>query len=161
MTLFQTIQLIQGVAGKQPNVNTIVASGNLMDLNKENVTLKYGAFVPQQGTHIQSGDFITYNFNLFYADRLTDDYKNKIFVQSEGIQTLQNIINGLKEIDVLDVNASNINYQTFTERFAALCAGAWCNISISSAIDWCYEEYVEALLGEFSYDFSFDFLVRK
>lgn len=160
MTLFETNNIINAIAGKQPNVNTIVASGNIYDLNKDNVTLKYGAFCAQQRQHSQNGPFITYNYSLFYADRLTDDYKNKIIVQSEAITTLNNIINGLSQLDLIDVNTS-INYNTFSERFAAICGGAWVDVGITSTVDWCYDEFVTGLLGEFSYDFSFDFLVRK
>lgn len=160
MTLKETINTVNAVAAKQPNINTIVVSGNVFDLNQDNVTVKYSAFCLQQTNHTQTGDFIDYHFNMFYVDRLTTDRKNKIEVQSNAITNLQNIIRGLQQLDVIDTYDEEITYTTFTERFGAECAGAYCNLTISSTIDICYDELFE-FLGEFSSDFSDAFLIRN
>lgn len=162
MTLFENFCIINQIAVAEPNVNTIVNTGNVFDLNTDNTQVKYAAFCVQQGEHKQEGDFITYNFNLFYVDRLTDDSRNKLEIQSVAISTLQNIIRGLINIDLIDVG-TDVTYQTFTERFAAECAGAYCSLSVTSATPICYQEYVYrigTLLGDFNYDFSNDFFVK-
>lgn len=159
MKLLEVHNTINAMAAEQPNINTIVTTGNVFDLNTDNATVRYSAFCCQQEQHIQNGDFIDYHFTLFVIDRLTEDKKNKLEVQSTAIFTLQNIIRGLQQYDVLDTSDANITYTTFTERFAAECAGAYCNITISSAVDICYDEIL-GILGDFSDDFSNDFLVR-
>lgn len=162
MTLFETFKIINQVAVTEPNIHTIVNTGNVFDLNNDNAQVKYSAFCVQQQEHQQIGDYVTYRFNLFYVDRLTDDKRNKLEVQSTAISTLQNIIRGLIDIELIDVG-EEVTYQTFTERFSAECAGAYCSLSVTSATPICYEEYlynIEDLFGEFSYDYSDDFFVR-
>lgn len=162
MTLFEVFNVINKVAVQQPNINTIVNTGNIFDLNTENWQIKYGAFCVQQEEHIQDGDFITYSFNLFFVDRLTDDRRNKLMIQSNAITTLMNIVNGLRDIEILDTDA-NITYQVFTERFAAECAGAYCRINITSDIPYCYDEFinrVNMIIGDFNYDFSNDYFIK-
>ena len=40
MTLFETIRTINEVAAQEPNINTLVLSGNIFDLNTNNTTVK-------------------------------------------------------------------------------------------------------------------------
>lgn len=138
MTLLETIELINNIAKEQPNINTIVETGNVFDLNADNYTAKYSAFCCEQREHVQNGDFITYNFRLYVVDRLTDDKNNKIEVQSTAINILSNIVRGLYDMELIDTE-QNISYSVFTERFEAECAGAYCNVSVISAIDVCYD----------------------
>lgn len=143
MTLFETINLINQVAQSQPNINSIVKTGDVFDLNKDNFKQEYSAFCCQQNQHLQNGDFITYNFTLFYVDRLTDDSRNKIEIQSTGIITLGNIIRILQEQDLIFSNIDSITYQPFTQRFEAECAGVYCNIGIVSPVDVCVDSPIE------------------
>lgn len=162
MTLFEIFYLINKVAIANPNINTIVNTGNVYDLNTENYQIKYAGFCVQQGEHTQNGDFITYSFNLFYVDRLTDERRNKLEVQSNAITTLQNIINGLMQIELIDVN-SEITYQVFTERFTGLCAGAYCTLRVTTDTPYCYDEFINRIgfyIGDFNYDFSEDFFIK-
>lgn len=161
MTLLETINAINAVAGSQPNINTIVRSGNVFDLNTDNCTVRYSAFCLQQEPHVQEGNFIDYRFTLFYVDRLMGDRRNKLEIHSTGIRVLQNIIRGLQELDAVDTSDEQITYTTFTERFASECAGVYCSVRVSSTVEVCYDELVEGLMGEFSDAFSPDFLIRK
>ena len=162
MTLFEIFKIINKVAVSEPNVNTVVNTGNIFDLNTENWQVKYGAFCAQQEKHVQNGDFITYNFTLFYVDRLTDDKSNKLDVQSNAITTLMNVINGLKMIDLIDIDI-NVDYTTFTERFTASCAGAFCSLSVTSTSDICYDEFINRInfrIGDFNYDYSYAYFIK-
>ena len=164
MTLFEIINTINTIALYQPNINTIIKTGDVFDLNKDNFTKKYSAFCCTQNQHTEEGDYITYNFTLFYIDRLTDDYRNKTEIQSVGITTLHNIIQMLKDIEVLDSNTT-ITYQPFTERFEAECAGVYCTVGITTPIDVCadyYQERIVEILGDFNFDYTeTDFFVKK
>lgn len=159
MTLLEVTKLIEYIASRQPNVNTVVETENIYDLNADNYEVKYSAFCLQQQRHTSTIEgFITFNFYAYYIDRLTNDRENKIIIQSTGINILQNIINVLKErIWITDVNISE--YITFTEKFTAECAGAYCMISVtvpntSLCAQYDINEY------DFNEDFGADFWTK-
>lgn len=139
MTLNETIKYINDVAAKQPNINHIIESGNIYDLNTDG-KINYSAFCLTQQPHTEVEGFRTYNFYFFYVDRLLTDNSNKIAVQSAAIETLSNIINTLRGNFDLEIN-DNINYQTFTQRFASECAGAYTSVSITVPITICADTY--------------------
>ena len=131
--------MIEGIAEQQPNINTVVKSGDIYDLNTDG-TIKYSAFCLTQQIHTEVDGFRTYNFYMFYVDRLLSDGRNKIAVQSAAIETLSNIINTLKQTFEIEVG-ENINYQVFTQRFASECAGAYTSVSITVPISNCANNY--------------------
>ena len=61
-TLLETIDIIEGIAAAQPNINTIVESGDIYDLNTDHWNKQYAAFCVTQNTHRIDEDFITYRF---------------------------------------------------------------------------------------------------
>lgn len=139
MTLKQIIKYINDIAAKQPNINHIIESGNIYDLNTDG-KIKYSAFCLTQQVHTEVEGFRTYNFYFFYVDRLLTDNSNKIAVQSAAIETLSNIINTLRQTFEIEIN-DNINYQVFTQRFASECAGAYTSVSITVPITSCATDY--------------------
>lgn len=151
MTLLQVIRIIETAAASQPSVNMIVRD-NVLKLNSA-PGAKYGAFVWTQGQHGESTDldWRTWRFTLFYIDRVTRSRSNVTEIQSVGIETLSNVIRQLAEtFDVLDWT-----YDTFTQRFADECAGAWASVTFRAPLgDTCPEEYA---VGDFSDDFNADF----
>jgi len=148
MTLQETIKLLEYIAQLQPNINGVVESGDIFDLNKEEYEQKYSAFCVTQNTHQIGLDFTTYSFTLFYVDRLTLDKTNKIEVQSTAVQFFQNFIKTINDkVPELNINRGEIT--TFTERFSAECAGAWMRCDITTPnISLC--AYVKTKLGEFA-----------
>lgn len=87
----------------------------------------------------------SYNFTLFYTDRLVDNSDNKVSVQSTGINVLQQIINRLLQ-EYPMCEASNIDYTPFTEKFTDMCAGVFCDVVIDNPLEnttdevECYNE---------------------
>ena len=163
MTLFETINTINAVALSQPNINSVIKTGDVYDLNKDNFKQRYSAFCCTQNQHTQIGTNLTYNFTFIYVDRLTADGKNKVEIQSTGIITLGNIIRTLEELELLDAGET-ITYQPFTERFEAECAGVYCTIGITTAVDSCADEYQEqiaSLLGDVESDSSDEYFTYK
>lgn len=140
-TLKEIKVLIESIAEKQPNINTIVKSGDIYELN-ESGNIKYGAFCATQQPHTEQGGFRNYNFYLFVVDRLVSTSTNKIAVQSNAIEVLSNIVNTLKNNDELEIE-NTITYTTFTQRFASECAGAYCYVSISVPLNNCFTDYGE------------------
>lgn len=136
MILNDIIVRIQNIAAQQPNINSVVESGNIYDLNNEEWEQRYSAFVLAQRTHSPGVDFNTFNFTLYYVDRLTLDESNKNEVQATAIEVLSNIVRYIKNEDwLLDSNFGDAT--TFTQKFTAMTAGAWMDCSIIVAADLC------------------------
>lgn len=126
MTLRDTIAMIETVAAAQPAVNMVVRQ----DVYKLNScpAARYGAFAWTQEQHREAVDDYgpTFTFALFYVDRLTEDGSNMIDVQSTAVELLRNVIRTLA--GTLEV--TSWTYDTFTQRFADLCAGAFARVTI-------------------------------
>lgn len=151
MTLIETIKLIEHIASQQPNINSVVDSGDVFDLNNEEFQQKYSAFCVTQSTHTIGDQFNTYNFNLFYVDRLTFDKSNKIEIQSNGVEFFSNLLKTInKEWPTLMCEAGQVT--TFNQRFSAECAGAWMTFSVTTTPESLCEIVIEMheKLGEFA-----------
>lgn len=139
MNLLQTILTLERAAAAQPTVNTIVRN----DVFRLNAVpdVRYGVFAWLQGEHTSDAESqtVTFNFTLFYVDRLTEDKGNELEVQSVGIETLQNI---LRAVDGGQVWVQGYTFRTFNQRFADDCAGVFANVSLAVAKDdLCAEDY--------------------
>ena len=140
MTLYAIIDKLKMLALKHPNVNSAY-EGNIYDIMNANPEQKYASVVLTQQSHTQDDTYDHYGFNLFYVDRLVDNMDdNRVQIQSTGKSMLSNIIKAFCE--EFDAECENINYQTFTERFADECAGVYCTITIDMVKDiYCTEKY--------------------
>ena len=165
MTLYETIKTIEEVAKEQPNINNIVETGDIFDLNTEEFEQQYSAFCITQNTHVPQENFITFNFTLYYVDRLTSDKSNKLFVQSTACEILTNIVKTLHQtMYFLEVENSEIT--TFTQRFTAECAGAFITIGVTvpytNECAWVPGGGGTKILGEFDeHEFSTDFFLYR
>lgn len=152
MTLQQVIKAFEMVASQQPSVNMIVQN-DIFRLNSKS-DARYGVFGWTQGQHSSSADssFFTYSFTFFYVDRLKNDVSNQIEVQSVGIQTLDNILRKLEDLDIFV--SSSYSFQTFNQRFLDECAGVFCNVSLQVPVDsLCSESFADFLKTDFNDDF--------
>lgn len=86
-------------------------------------------------TNIQSSVSSTlYNFTLFYTDRLLESGDNRTNIQSTGINVIQQILNRLiQEYPTYEV--TNINFTPFTEKFADMCAGVFCDVTFEDPVE--------------------------
>lgn len=142
MTLLQTIQALELVASQQPGIHMIVEN-DIFRLNAVS-DARYGVFGWTQGQHSSSIDAstITYNFSLFYVDRLTSDKSNQVEIQSVGIETLDNILRMLDEMGIF-VDTS-YTFTTFNQRFLDECAGVFCNVALTTPLSFsCPEDFAE------------------
>lgn len=139
MTLAEIVKKVEGVASVQPSIKTIVPN-DVFKLNAM-ADVEYGVFAWTQGQHSSSLDnMITYQFTLFYVDRLRSDLSNQVEVQSVGVSTLGNIIKSLEEQQVFP--QASITFQTFNQRFLDECAGVFCNVAFDVPMDFvCAENY--------------------
>lgn len=126
LTLLGVIRRMEEVALAQPPVASVIEN-DVYRLN-ELPDAKYGVFAFTQGRHQASADgtLKRYAFTLMYVDRLTEDHGNELQVQSTGDFVLDNILRTLAE----EWEVSDWTTQTFTQRFADDCAGAYCEVLI-------------------------------
>lgn len=139
MTLKQLIYNILEIAKEKPNIRT-AKEGNVYDLNSM-PDVEYNVFWLTQGQHRVDEQEITYNFNMFYISRLTDDFGNKVDIHSDGIVELNNIINTI--VEELDCEVEYpLSFTTFNQRFSDECAGVFVsvNILVDNNLGNCYWE---------------------
>ena len=146
MTLFETYKAIETVANRHPNVNSVVD-----DFDKLNVeTAKYSAIVIQEDIHSRTDDWMTYNFILGYVDRMVDWRGDDVEIHSVAVSALNTIIDTLKKSNQF-ADVTSTNYNIFTKRFDAMCAGAYCSLSLSVPISNCTElESFDTLVKKFT-----------
>ena len=134
MTLLQLINTIKTIALAQPNIHSCV--DEFLSLN--DITAKYSAIILQQRNHQRNNDFISFNFYLGAADRLTEDKSNEIEVQSTAINTINNIVSKLED---LGFDTTMGSYNVFTERFLAESAGCYVELSINIPVGECEDDF--------------------
>lgn len=146
MTLFETYKAIEAVANRHPNVNSVVD-----DFDKLNVeTAKYSAIVIQEDIHSRTDDWMTYNFILGYVDRMVDWRGDDVEIHSVAVSALNTIIDTLKKSNQF-ADVTSTNYNIFTKRFDAMCAGAYCSLSLTVPISSCTElESFDTLVKRFT-----------
>ena len=140
MTLQELFNRLNEIALRQPNICEIIPTGNIYDLNSRR-DAKFGVFCATQGTHSYDAEnaLTSFNFILYYVDRLKDNEDNKIQIQSTAIETLKNIILTLQHTEDIDIAACDFN--VFTESFSQLCAGAYATVKINSFDEGCVENF--------------------
>lgn len=139
MTLMQVIKAIEAAAMRQPAVRMIVRN-DIFRLNGH-AAAEYGVFGWTQGQHSgsASGDLMSWRFTFFYVDRLTEDGSNVTEVQSVGIETLRNVLIGLRG---MGLEADTWTFDTFTQRFLDECAGVFCGVTLTAPVGWTCEDVV-------------------
>lgn len=140
MTLRDVVIAMEAAADAQPSVNLIVPN-DVRTLN----TIKdarYGVFAWTQANHradIENGVF-SFAFNLFYIDRLADGEGNRLMVQSEGVQTISNILRQMEE-DGIPV-AGEVTFTPFDYRFTDACTGVYASVTFEVEMETiCVNEY--------------------
>lgn len=138
-------------AMKQPSINMVVKS-DIFRLNTY-ADAKYGAFAWVQGQHSATADnnTISYQFTLYYVDRLKADKSNQTEVQSVGIDTLDNII---KNLDEKGLWVNSYTFQPFNQKFMDECAGVFARVTFNAPSGACAEDF-----ADYNDDFNDDFLI--
>ena len=124
----ELVKLIENISLHIPNINSFYI-GDVYEINSD-PTVKYSTVVMtnQESTFSTTDEQYTYNFVLFYIDRLTDDEKNRLDIQSHAIDALSNILEILN--NSYNCIIDNYRFEVFQERFADLCSGAFARVSI-------------------------------
>lgn len=131
------------------NANYLVKEafvGDVYDINsKEN---KFGCFVatPMKARKTTDGT-ITYNYILYYVDRLTKDESNIDFVQTDAVNLLSGLIKWLEDYGVQVEN--EYLFTMFRHQFDDWCAGAYVEVDLMVPDQGCGEnDFLNELKGE-------------
>ena len=131
MTLYEIISNLEQIALTQPNVRT-ADNGDIYDYMNANPSITYSVFFITHTNSRADEEYDYYTMNLFYIDRLTDDYNNRLQVQSIGRSVLDNIVRIFCDrYDVDYPSETNILFTPFTERFSDLTAGQYCTLTLA------------------------------
>lgn len=126
MTLIEIVDKLLEIAQKMPNIG-YAGEGDIYELN--NIpNIDYSVFFITQDTHRVYENKVEYTLNLFFVDRIIEAIPNRIFVQTNGISAITNIVNKLvaeEDVDVL----YPLNFTPFNQRFADDCSGVWARIT--------------------------------
>ena len=127
MNYASLIKYIKDVAINNPLVKETI-DGDIYQINsKEN---QYGVFCVTGQVATRNDHTTTYEFTLFYVDRLLEDQSNKNVVQTDAIICIQSLCNFINQNNE-NINISTpINYELFTQRFTDQCAGAFATINM-------------------------------
>lgn len=142
ITLSKIIDVICAIASGERNINTCVVN-DVYEIDGI-PDVKYSVFAITQNTHYEDDNFMFYNFNIFYIDRIiNDDRSNEVLNESIGIQLLRNIIR--KTCEYFDIEVSeDIVYYPFIQKFSDVCSGVYADVTFAVPLDICYEDYGES-----------------
>lgn len=142
ITLSKIVDVICAIASGERNINTIIQN-DIYELDGQPDT-KYNVFGITQNIHSEDDQFMYYNFNLYFINRVTNDERsNEILNQSTGIQVLRNIIRKTCEYLDIEVN-TDIQYFPFIQKFADVCSGVYADVTFVVPLDLCIEDYGES-----------------
>lgn len=129
MKLYDITQTILSLASIEPTINFVKEGDIYKILNNGDVSYPCCVLTQQQHTYDNLEGQITYNFNVFFVDRLLEDESNKLQGQSWATSCITNLCRRLEEAGVGIIDTVNIN--VFSESFEALCCGAYATLSIT------------------------------
>ena len=132
MNYIQLINAIEVLAVKHNLVSSFVEGDNVFEVNSSDnlYPVVYLTSKPHQLGHPTS----TYNFYIYYVDRLLEDKSNRLYIQNSGMKAINDLILDIIELDKTDCTYP-ISINTFTEKFTDECAGVWAEISIETYND--------------------------
>lgn len=133
MTYKETIDMIREHAEAHPAVGTFYY-GNVLRINEER-NWCYPVVVLSPRTSVPVGDMMRFGFVLWYIDILSKGRREYSVIQSDGITTLTEI--GIRINDDDRVAAVNNPLSVFNERFNDICAGAVCDLDVTTPAIIC------------------------
>lgn len=136
MNTIEIINKIKEVALSQATVNTVY-DGDVYE-NWNSAEAKYASVNIGIQSVSNEGSLTTYSIVLYYGDRLLQDKNNVNSIYSDGVNTLQSIVNILNTVDMVDIQEP-INYTLFQQQFSDYLAGVYCQIELitDSTVGYC------------------------
>lgn len=135
MNVNQITDKIKEIALSLETVNSIF-DGDVYT-NWNSAEIKYGSFNVGLQNVSNDGNLCTYTFVLYYGDRLTQDKSNVNSIYTDGVNSIQSVINVLNYMQ-FDISGQ-ITYTPFEQQFMDYLAGVYATVDIvtSSSLGFC------------------------
>lgn len=135
MKLYSLLKNIKDISAAEM-VNQVFI-GDVYEVNTQQ-DIEYPISVITEGTHTGNteNDTEVYGITIFLIDRLLDDKSNENEVKSWANEGLKDMIDRIEEVGI-GIVYDNYQIVTFTNRFEALCAGAYATLQIEVPNDGC------------------------
>lgn len=134
MNLIEIYNLINGLSALKVGVESVYTTDPYNAWNSQEV--KYSSVCIYIETADITETMLTYNVNIYYADRLTETADNKFMVETQAVNFLSSLIEDLEHsAELYGITYNSINL--FSQKFADYVAGAYTTIQISVARNNC------------------------
>lgn len=127
MNQIELINKIKDIAIQMNTCNSVF-DGSVYD-NWNTGEIKYGSINIGIESITCNEQLCTYNIILYYGDRLLQDKSNSNAIITDGLNTLQSIVNVLNNMSDIDINEP-IVYTPFEQTFSDFLAGVYCRVNI-------------------------------
>ena len=127
---------IEDYALNTQNVITFTIGDPYMTWNAKHI--EYGAFNAILNYIRRIDGYDVLNMTFYYGGKLKNDSSNVYEEQSNGINTILNVIRHLKEHYEID-DYGEIQITPFWQQFADILAGAYCDLNIYIPVDDCID----------------------
>lgn len=131
MNYKQITEEICKVAGQILNVNSTTVGDIYTTLAEPNI--RFSNINISLENVDKEGSNLTYNMILYYSDRVIQDDKNIVEIQTDAIQKLSALIDALDYLQAQEISTIT----PFQQQFTDYLAGAYATITITTAQDVC------------------------
>lgn len=138
MNLQQFYDKVRQYALNTQNVESFTIGDVYQIWNSLNMV--YGAFNINLNYMRRVGDYNIFNMTLYYGGKLLNDSSNVYEEQSNGFNTIFNVIRHLKD-DYEIEDTEEIQVYPFWQQFSDLLAGAYADVNIYVPVDDDCEDY--------------------
>lgn len=136
MNTIELINRIKNIALSQGTCYSVY-DGEVYD-NWNSGEIKYGSVNIAFERISYDSNLCNYSMILYYGDRLLQDKSNFNQIVTDGINTLQSVINILNKEVNIDISDS-VEYTPFEQKFSDYLAGVYCQFTLTtdSSIGMC------------------------
>lgn len=136
MNTIEIINKIKEVALSQATVSSVY-DGDVYT-NWDSAEVKFASVNVGIQEISNDNNLTTYSVVLYYGDRLLQDKKNVNSIYTDGVNTLQSIVNILNTLDMVDIQEP-ITFIPFEQKFMDYLAGVYAqvNITTDSTLGYC------------------------
>lgn len=137
MSIVELIETIKRIALHQTVIQSAFDGDAYINWNSSEI--KYGSFNVGLKNITYDGNLTTYSLVLYYGDRLLQDGSNANQIYTDGINSLQSIINLLNRASNVEIE-DDIRYTPFIQNFADYLAGVYTTINLTTEVEVDYEQ---------------------
>lgn len=101
------------------------------------LNMRYGAFNAILNYVTYTDNNAELHFTFYYGDKVANDSSNIFDIQTTGFHVMRNVIQHL--INEYDMDGfDDLQIYPYTQKFADILAGTYCDVTIYVPIDYCF-----------------------